>query len=155
MKTITSEPSTIQVLKHSSQFRTTQTVIERTNKLNSRNKAILISMFDFFSLCTNIPHRKLKSVMGELINFYFSSGDREFIGITRHGAIWTKSRPKYRLSFKSTSLKVAITYLLDRFHFTLGSTSLSQLIKVIMASETCPFYGKLFSSNRKRDLRQS
>ena len=57
------------------------------NKLNSRNKTISISMFNFSILYANIPHDKLKSVMRELINFCFDGGEKEFIGITRYDAI--------------------------------------------------------------------
>ena len=58
--------------------------------------------------------------MIKLINFFFESGDTEFTGITRYGAIWTSSRQEYRLYFK-TSLKSAINYLLYNCHFTFGS----------------------------------
>ena len=36
-------------------------------------------MFDFSTLYKNIPHQKLKSVTGELINFCFNGGVRGFI----------------------------------------------------------------------------
>ena len=55
------------------------------NKLNSRSKAISISTFDFFTLYSNSPHDKLKLVIGELINFCFNGGDKEFIGIIKYG----------------------------------------------------------------------
>ena len=51
--------------------------------------------------------------MGELINFSFNGGDKEFIGITRYCAIWTNSREKHRLSFNKSSLKLAINSLLN------------------------------------------
>ena len=61
-----------------------QSVIDTINKLNSRNKAISISIFDFSTLYTNMPHHRLKSVMGELINVCFNGGDQQYIGITRY-----------------------------------------------------------------------
>ena len=51
-----------------------QAIIDIMCKLNSRIKAISISMFDLSNLNTsiiNIQHHKLKSVMVELINFCF------------------------------------------------------------------------------------
>ena len=67
-------------------------------------------MFDFSTMYTNILHPKLKSVMGELINFYFPGADEELFGITRYGTIWTNNQQKYKLSFNKTSLKLALTY---------------------------------------------
>ena len=51
----------------------------------------------------------------ELINFFFSGGDREFMGITKYGAIWANSHEKYILS-----LKLAINYLLNSSYFAIG-----------------------------------
>ena len=59
-------------------------------------------MFDFFSIYTNIPQCKLKSVIGELTSFYFRSGENnslELLGM----------------------VKVVITDLLDHCLYTLGS----------------------------------
>ena len=53
-------------------------------------------MFDYSTLYMNVPHHKLKSVIGEFINFCFNGGDKEFIGITRGCAIWTNSQQKDR-----------------------------------------------------------
>ena len=41
-------------------------------------------MFDFSPLYKDIPHHKLKSVMGELINFYFNGGVHRFKGLSDH-----------------------------------------------------------------------
>ena len=57
--------------------------------------------------------------MRELINFCFDGGNKEFIDITRYGAIWTNSGEKYRLYFNGTSLKLAINYLIDNSYLTL------------------------------------
>ena len=37
-------------------------------------------MFDFSTLYKNIPHHKLKSMTGELINLCFNGGVKGFIG---------------------------------------------------------------------------
>ena len=103
------------------QVQNNETVIDPINKVNSRNKAISIFVFDFSNLYTNIPHHKLKSVMGELINFLIINKNVDFL---------------YK-----TSLKLAIDYLLDNHYFTLGSLSFCQLIEIPMGSDLC--YGKL------------
>lgn len=47
--------------------------------------------------------------MIQLANPCFNVCDKEFIGITRYGAIWTDSRQKYKLLYDETSLKLLIT----------------------------------------------
>ena len=42
-----------------------------------------------------IPHQNFKSLMGKLINFSFNGGVKEFIGITKYGAIWTNDQQKH------------------------------------------------------------
>ena len=44
-----------------------RSIINKINKLNSRNKAISIFTFDIFTLYMNIPYHNLKSGMKELI----------------------------------------------------------------------------------------
>ena len=49
-------------------------------------------MFDFSAVSANVPHRILKSVMGELINFCFNGTDKEFSGIAKYSAPWTSNQ---------------------------------------------------------------
>ena len=46
-------------------------MIENRIKQNSRYKAVSINAFDISTWYTNIPHNKLKNVIGEIINFEF------------------------------------------------------------------------------------
>ena len=68
----------------------------------------------------------------ELINFSINSEDKEFIGITSYGAIWTDNQPKYRFNFNKTYLKFVMNYLTDNCCFTLGSMCFPQLIGILM-----------------------
>ena len=83
-------------------------------------------------------------MLEELINFCFNDGDKEFIGITRYGAIYTNNQQKYRLSFNQTSLKSAINYLLDNRYLALGSMCFSQLIGIPMRYDPAAFMANLF-----------
>ena len=90
------------------------TYINKMNKLNWRNKAISISMFDYPILYTNIPHHNLISVMGKLINFCLVVVIKNsLIEITRCGDIWTNIQEKHRLSFDKISLKITVSYWLS------------------------------------------
>lgn len=46
----------------------------------------------------------MKSVMGDLINFYFNGSDKEFID--RYDAFWTNSQQKCRLSVMTHLLTI-------------------------------------------------
>ena len=72
--------------------RNNQNIIDTINKSNSTEKAISTSAFDFSDLYTNIPHRNLKSVVGELLNFCFNGGNKELIGFIRYDAVWTNDQ---------------------------------------------------------------
>ena len=64
-----------------------QTVTDALNKINSRNKAISIFTFDFITLYTNIQYCKLKSVMREFIDSYFSREIEEFFETSKYRTI--------------------------------------------------------------------
>ena len=105
--------------------------------------------------------------MWELFSFCFNGDDKEFIGITRYGAIWTNSQEKHRLSINKTSLKLAINYyLLDNSYFTFVLTFMCfrQLIRIPVGSDPVLFMAKTFlyyyegkwlPQTRKQDRRKA
>ena len=86
----------------------------------------------------------MKSVIEEFANFCFNDGDKKSIGIIKHGVIWSNSQEKYRLFFIKRSLKLAINYLIENSHFTLGKMCFRQLIRIPMESDLAPFTENLF-----------
>ena len=138
----TLKPNTILVSKHAGWFKHPR--FHRHNKLKSESKAILVSTFNFSTPYTNIQHHEMKSVMEEFANFCFNDGDKKSIGIIKHGVIWSNSQEKYRLFFIKRSLKLAINYLIENSHFTLGKMCFRQLIRIPMESDLAPFTENLF-----------
>lgn len=65
--------------------------ISAIQTLHWRNKAISISTSAFSTLKTNIPHHKVKSVMGESSSVSTVMIKNPLGGISRYGAIWTDS----------------------------------------------------------------
>ena len=61
-----------------------QPVIERLTALNRRGKAKCISTFDFSTLYTKIPHKKLLFVLNEITDFCFN-GKKDFLSVTPSG----------------------------------------------------------------------
>lgn len=58
---------------------------------------LIINKEEYKNIYTHVLQQKLKSVMIELINFFFGDGDKEVIGIAKYGAIWTNKQQKHRL----------------------------------------------------------
>ena len=55
--------------------------------INSRNESFSIFTFNICVLYTSVHQHKLRSVIGELMNFCLNGGDKDFIVISRYGAI--------------------------------------------------------------------
>ena len=100
-----------------------QTIIYVRKKLNSRNKTISISAFNFSTLYPNVSHHILKSMTRELISLVFIGGDKEFIG---NGVISTNNRQKYRLPLIKHLHKRRLI-ILDNCYFTLVSVCFHNL----------------------------
>ena len=76
---------------HVSQFwviKNKNPVITALKKLNSRNRALRVSTFDFSTLYTNIPHAELKNVLYELADFCFNGYKESKIVFHNNGAQW-------------------------------------------------------------------
>ena len=53
--------------------------------------------------------------MSELISFCFKGGEKQFIAVTKFGAIWKDDKVKFNTTFDKVSLKLAIFYLITVF----------------------------------------
>ena len=54
-------------------------VIDAMNGLNKQRKATSVSIFDFSTLYTKLPHNKLLMVLNSLIDFCFDGGESKYI----------------------------------------------------------------------------
>ena len=133
-------------------------VIQSIKRLNSRSRATSISTFDFSTLYTKIPHKKLIKVLHSLIDFCFDGGDNKYIGINKYGAKWIQDPKKYKEYFDKQSIKRAVSYLLDNCFFTVGIKLFKQVIGIPMGSDPAPFFANLFLYHYERkwmlDLKQ-
>ena len=67
-------------------------VLKTINKLNSRNVAKFINMFDFSTLHTKLPHDKLRTVLRKLIDFCFDGRENNFVLLNYFGARSVKQK---------------------------------------------------------------
>ena len=120
-----------------------QPVIERLTALNRRGRAKCISTFDFSTLYTKIPHKKLIFVLNEIIDFCFN-GNKDFLSVTSSGARWVKTGSKKGITFDKLSFKHAVKYLMDNCFFSFGNQIFRQKIGIPMGSDPAPYFANLF-----------
>ena len=66
-------------------------VIDAMNGLNKQRKATSVSIFDFSTLYTKLPHNKLLMVLNSLIDFYFDGGECKYITVNNYEAHWVNN----------------------------------------------------------------
>ena len=121
-----------------------ENVIKSINNINRRNSAKTISTFDFSTLYTKIPHKKLLDVLNELVDFCFQGGTHEQLSVTKRGAKWVSKTNRTGIRFDREALKDAIKYLIENSYFTFGEKFFRQIIGIPMGSDPAPFMANLF-----------
>jgi hypothetical protein len=105
-------------------------IIKVIKQLNKRKSARSISMFDFSTLYTKIPHDKLKHVMGEIVNFCFNGCKGRNIVVNDRQAVWegeeVSNKNKKLPSFTHESINMAINFLLDNSYFKVRNNSFAR-----------------------------
>ena len=121
----------------------TQPVIDKLNRINSRNKARDISTFDFTTLYTKIGHSDLINVLNKVIDTAFKGGRKKYISFFGKKASWV-SKPRNAQHFTKTSLKSAVKFLIENCFFTLGNLLVRQKIGIPMGIDPAPFWANLY-----------
>ena len=101
-------------------------VVEQLNRINRKKNAKRISTFDFSTLYTTIPHDLLIKVLSEIIDFVFSSSQRNRIGFSAASSVYWTSKGKDKCFFTKASLVETITFLIKQCYFTVGNLVLNQ-----------------------------
>ena len=120
-------------------------VMHSLKSLSKKKRAKQVSTFDFSTLYTKIPHKKLLEVLTEIIDFCFKGRTKDPIRVDAYGnAYWCEKRNnKDKHYFKLDVIK-AVTFLLDNCFFTVGNKVLKQCIGLPMGGDPAPFWANLF-----------
>ena len=116
-------------------------VINKLERINSKNNAKSISTYDFSTLYTKIEHHNLLKILFEIIDFVFSAGRKKYIAFSNKSAYWTNNKWN---SFSKTSLKTAVKHLITECYFTIGDIVLLQIIGIPMGIDPAPFWANLY-----------
>jgi hypothetical protein len=117
-------------------------LIDRIDKINSRNKAKSIMTFDFTTLYTKIPHNLLILALDEIIDFCFKGGISKAVYIGLHGASWRESGEARMYSKRL--IKTALRYAIENAFFHVGDKVFRQKIGIPIGSDPAPFFANLF-----------
>ena len=120
-------------------------VLDSLKSLSKKNRAKKLSTFDFSTLYTKIPHKKLMDVLIDIVEFCFRGRTKDPIKVDTYGnAYWCESlNSKDKRFYKSDVIKM-VRYLLDNCFFTIGNKVLKQTIGLPMGGDPAPFWANLF-----------
>ena len=85
-------------------------VIYAMNRLNKRDKASSVPMFDFSTLYTKLTHNKLLMVLNSLIDFCFDGGENKCITVTNYGAFLVKNIKDNVICLNKQQVKDALSF---------------------------------------------
>ena len=119
-------------------------IIDILNYISNKKNAKSISTYDFSTLYTKLPHKKLIEKLFALIDFVFKGGNKTYIKVSKNGkASWGK-KLKYGIGYTKNSLKTAVRHLIENCYFSVGNIILRQAIGIPMGIDPAPFWANLF-----------
>ena len=118
-------------------------VIDKINEINSKEQVKNIRTYDFSTLYTSIPHKKLKQLIW-VISEAFNNESRKFIRIGKDSACWSKSRGKTKNCWDKDELIKHVRWLIDNIYVVCGDSLFKQKIGIPMGTDCAPFLANLF-----------
>ena len=118
-------------------------VLENISKINEKTIKN-IRTYDFSTLYTSIPHKKLKDRIALVIKECFNKSGRQYIHIGKTEACWSRSRSNNKISWYDKELIKHIRYLIDNIYVVCGDTIFRQIIGIPMGTDCAPFLANLF-----------
>ena len=103
-----------------------------------------IRTFDFSTLYTSIPHRKLKEQIDWVISECFNDDSRKFIKIGKESAHWSSSRGKKGHCWDKDELIKHVKWLITNIYVTCGDSMFKQVIGIPIGTDCAPFLANLF-----------
>ena len=119
-------------------------ILEKIKTINKRNGAKYISTYDFSTLYTTLPHKKLLERLDQIIDFVFQGGDKAFLNVSSGKFVTWGKKSSNKPRFNKPSLKMAVKHLIENCFFTVGTCVLKQDIGIPMGIDPAPFWANLF-----------
>ena len=113
-------------------------------KVNRKKEARNVRTYDFSTLYTSIPHKKLKSKLAWVISEAFKSSKHKFISIYQSDARWTNSPRDATQKVDCSKAIRLLNWLIDNIYVTFGDQCFRQTIGIPMGTDCAPFLANLF-----------
>ena len=111
---------------------------------NLKKDAKDIRTYDFTTLYTSIPHRRLRKELRWVIKEAFKSSKHSFISVYSHYASWTNSPDENTEHLDCNKVIRLMNWLLDNIYVTFGDQLFRQVIGIPMGTDCVPFLANLF-----------
>lgn len=110
-----------------------------------------IKTYDFSTLYTSIPHKKLKERISILVTKTFESQNWKFITV-KEKARWSIKMNKTGISLNEESVINLINWLIDNTYITIGDRVFRQVIGIPMGTDCAPYLANLFLYSYELDF---
>ena len=114
----------------------------RANALNHRNKSV--RTYDFTSLYTKIPHRKLKRNMEKFIRKVFAIKGKKYINVSKGRAYFAKKSSSNILSLSCNDLIKHVNFIIDNSYIKFNDKCYRQVIGIPMGTNCAPHVANIF-----------
>ena len=112
------------------------------NGCNIRNKSV--KTYDFTSLYTKIPHRKLKRNLAKFITKVFMAKKKEYINISKNRAYFAKRFSDNVISLTCNDLIKHVNFIIDNSYITFDGKCYRQKIGIPMGTNCAPHVANIF-----------
>ena len=133
-------------------FWSIKNLCEVLNKLKSRGfRASSLSIYDFSTLYTTLPHNLIKDKLVDLIERTFQREGSLYIACNDRNAFFTSGAVRNYNLWSCQKVCEALTFLLDNIYIRFGSKLYRQIIGIPMGTNCAPLVADLFLFCYERD----
>ena len=126
---------------------------EVSNKLKSRGfRASSLSIYDFSTLYTTLPHNLIKDKLVDLIERTFQREGSLYIACNDKNAFFTSDAVRNYNLWSCQKVCEALTFLLDNIYIRFGSKLYKQIVGIPMSTNCAPLVADLFLFCYERDF---
>ena len=109
-----------------------------------RNRYKSIRTYDFTSLYTKIPHRKLKRNLAKFIRKVFAAKGKKFINVSKNRAYFAQKYSYKVLSLSCDDLIKHVNFIIDNSYVKFDGKCYRQIIGIPMGTNCAPHVANIF-----------
>ena len=129
---------------------------EVLNKLKSTEfRATSLSIYDFSTLYTTLPHNSIKEKIINLIEWTFKREGSPYIACNERQAFFTSEDTKRYKLWSCQNVCEALIYFLDNIYIRFGTKLFRQIVGIPMGTNCAPLIADLFLFCYERDFMTS